>query len=407
VTLPEKKVEIAIIGGGPAGLMAAEVLASSGKAVHVFEAMPTPARKFLMAGKSGLNITHSEPLDQFLTRYGTAMGIVGAAVKAFTPDDIRAWADGLGTPTFVGSSGRVFPEVFKGSPLLRAWLARLAAQGAVLHTRHRWVGWRDGAHLFDTPDGTLKVHTTATLFALGGTSWPRLGGNGNWTDAFETAGIPLAPFRPANCGFNYGWSEYLTGRFAGEPVKNVLLSHAGQTVQGDFIVTKHGIEGSSVYALSTSLRDTIERDGKAILNIDLTPDRTAKHLAGALTRPRGKKSFATHLKRATGLTGVKAALLRELLPPATFDAPEKVAAGIKALPLELTTTRPIAEAISVAGGVRFDAVDEHLMLKTLPGQFVAGEMLDWEAPTGGYLLTACLAEGRQAANGMLRWLKRD
>jgi uncharacterized flavoprotein (TIGR03862 family) len=407
VTLPGKKVEIAIIGCGPAGLSAAEVLAKSGKAVHVFEAMPTPARKFLMAGKSGLNITHAEPLEQFLTRYGTATGIISAAVRAFTPEDIRDWADDLGTPTFVGSSGRVFPEVFKGSPLLRAWLARLAECGATLHNRHRWVGWQDGAHLFDTPEGTLQVDAKATLFALGGTSWPRLGGNGNWCRAFEAAGIALTSFRPANCGFNYGWSDFLTERFAGEPVKNVLLGHKEQTVQGDFIVTQHGIEGSSVYALSASLRDAIEADGKAILTIDMTPDRTAEQLAQALARPRGKKSSATHLKRATGLSGIKATLLRELLPPSAFDAPERLAAGIKALPLELTSPRPLAEAISVAGGVSFEAVDEHLMLKGLPGQFVAGEMLDWEAPTGGYLLTACLAQGRQAAGGMLSWLKRD
>ncbi|WP_202899631.1 TIGR03862 family flavoprotein [Kordiimonas gwangyangensis] len=407
MTQPILEVDIAIMGGGPAGLMAAEVLTRAGHAVHIFEAMPTPARKFLMAGKSGLNITHSEPLEQFLTRYGAATDRVSAAVRHFTPDDIRAWADGLGTPTFVGSSGRVFPEVFKGSPLLRAWLAQLGEGDATLHTRHRWVGWQDDAHLFETPGGPRTVKARTTLFAFGGTSWPRLGGNGNWTSAFEAAGIPLAPFRPANCGFNHGWSEFLSGRFAGEPVKNVLLGHKGQTVQGDFIVTHHGIEGSSVYALSASLRDTIEAEGKAVLTIDLTPDRTVKQLSDALARPRGKKSFATHLKRATGLTGIKAALLRELLPPATFDVPEKVAAGIKTLPLELTTTRPVAEAISVAGGVCFDAVDEHLMLKAVPGQFVAGEMLDWEAPTGGYLLTACMAEGRQAANGMLHWLKRD
>lgn len=407
MTLPKKKVEIAIIGGGPAGLMAAEILTSAGHAVDVFEAMPTPARKFLMAGKSGLNITHAEPLKQFLTRYGATTDAIGPAVKRFTPDDIRAWADGLGIPTFVGSSGRVFPEVFKGSPLLRAWLGRLAAQGATLHTRHRWVGWQNGAHLFETPEGQLKVQANTTLFALGGISWPRLGGNGNWTAAFEAAGIPLAPFRPANCGFNCSWSEFLRERFAGEPVKNVLLCHAGHTVQGDFVITKNGIEGSSVYALSASLRDTIEADSKAVLTIDLTPDRTVKQLTDALARPRGKKSFATHLKRATGLTGVKAALLRELLPASTLEAPERLAASIKALPLELTSPRPIAEAISVAGGVKLEAVDEQLMLTSLPGQFVAGEMLDWEAPTGGYLLTACLAQGRQAAEGMLHWLMRD
>ncbi len=403
----ETQVDIAIIGGGPAGLMAAEVLLAAGRTVHIYEAMPTPARKFLMAGKSGLNITHSEALPDFLTRYGRAEDFIRGAVERFTPGDIRAWAEGLGTPTFVGSSGRVFPEMFKASPLLRAWLGRLAAGGGILHTRHRWTGWEGSTHLFDTPEGPLRVAANASLFAMGGTSWPRLGGNGNWTAAFQAAGIPLAPFRPANCGFNHGWSDFFLERFAGEPVKNVLLTHNGQTVQGDFVVTRHGIEGSSVYALSASLRDAIEADGTATLHLDLTPDRSAGQLAAALARPRGKKSFATHLKRATGLSGVKAALLRELLPATTFDVPARLAAAIKALPLDLSSPRPVAETISVAGGVKLEAVDKHLMLTSLPGQFVAGEMLDWEAPTGGYLLTACLAEGRQAAEGMLAWLKRD
>ncbi|WP_417451456.1 TIGR03862 family flavoprotein [Kordiimonas sp.] len=397
------KVKIAIIGAGPAGLMAAEQLTGAGMSVDIFDAMPTPARKFLMAGKSGLNITHSEPLETFLTRYGPLRHGLQDAVRAFPPSAVCEWSAGLDNPTFVGSSGRVFPEARKASPLLRNWLVRVTGSGARIHTWHRWTGWdKNGAHIFDTPQGQKTVQGDATLFALGGTSWPRLGGNGNWLQAFADRGIKLAPFKPANCGFNHVWSDFFRQRFSGAPVKNILLKHGNETVQGDFVITGTGIEGSSVYTLSAYLRDEIEKQGETTLSIDLTPDRSLEYLLGALGRPRGKKSFATHLKRTTGLVGVKAGLLRELLPKSAFENPAKLAKNIKALSLPLSSPRPIDEAISVAGGVSFDAVDSNLMLQGLPGQFVAGEMMDWEAPTGGYLLTACFAQGRQAAKGIIR-----
>jgi len=400
------KRKIIIIGAGPAGLMAAERLSEAGLSATIYDAMPTPARKFLMAGKSGLNITHSEPIDRLLTRYGTREAQLSRAVENFTPTTIRGWGEALGVETFVGSSGRVFPKAFKASPLLRAWLARLDGRGVTLMTRHRWQGWAaDGAHRFQSPDGDVTVAADGALFALGGPCWTRLGSDGAWTGAFERLGIPITPFRPANCGFDVNWSDHFTNRFEGEPVKNTVLSFGGQSVKGDFVVTRHGIEGSAVYSLSAPIRDKIESDGPVTLSLDLCPDRTEARLRDALARPRGKKSVATHLKRATGLTGVKAGLIRECLPKDIFDSPGKLAAAIKALPVMLRRTRPIEEAISTAGGVSFDALDDGLMIKDKPGLFCAGEMIDWEAPTGGYLLTACLAQGRQAADGILRWLQ--
>ncbi|WP_262692919.1 TIGR03862 family flavoprotein [Kordiimonas aestuarii] len=407
MTTPVPEVEIAIIGAGPAGLMAAEELCRAGLKVEIFDAMSTPARKLLMAGKSGLNITHSEDIETFLTRYGDVQPGLQDAVATFPPEAVRTWAQGLGSPTFVGSSGRVFPEAFKAAPLLRAWLDRLAVAGAKLHSRHRWTGWaQDGSHIFKTPDGGKYIRARATLFALGGTSWPRLGGNGNWVPAFEAAGIRVSPFQPANCGFNVDWSSFFRDRFAGEPVKNVRLSFGDQTTQGDFVITQYGVEGSAVYTLSSVLRDALSTQASATLILDLTPDRSANQLEQALTRPRGKKTLSTHLKRAAGLTGVKANLLRELLPSHIFNDMHTLVSHIKALPLPLKSPRPIEEAISVAGGVSFSEFDDGLMLKSLPGQFVAGEMLDWEAPTGGYLLTACFAQGKLAAGSILKQLAR-
>lgn len=402
------KKQVAIVGAGPAGLMAAEVLVQSGLKPVLYDAMPTPARKFLMAGKSGLNLSHNEPLDHFLTRYGAGQERLATAVRAFGAGAIQAWALDLGVETFVGSSGRIFPTSFKASPLLRAWLKRLQDKGATLIPRHRFRDWADDdALIFDTPNGEKSVKADAVLMALGGPSWPKLGSDAAWVPAFRRRGIEIRSFRPANCGFDVAWSDYFRDRFEGEPVKNVRLSFAGQSTQGDFVVSQTGVEGSAVYTLSATLRDDIERRGQAILHIDLCPDRSQSALIAALEKPRGKKSLSTHLKRATGLQGVKAGLLRECLDTNIFDDPTKLAAAIKALPLKLDDPRPIGEAISSAGGVAFEALDKHLMVKSRPGLFCAGEMIDWEAPTGGYLLTACFAQGRQAAHGILEWFNQQ
>lgn len=402
-------VEIAIIGAGPAGLMAAETLIAAGHKPVLFDRMPTPARKFLMAGKAGLNITHSEDNKALLARYDDRESMLAPAITAFGPDDIRAWADGLAAETFIGSSGRVFPKAFKASPLLRAWLGRLTEGGAALYTRHKWLGWGKSDTggdmlIFETPDGTKTIKAKATILALGGASWPRLGTDGTWAPLLADKGITVEAFRPANCGFTTDWSEHFSGRFAGEPVKNVVLSAGDLQAKGDFIINKNGVEGGAVYSLSAQLRDSIELAGTATVMIDLTPDRSTERLTRAFSKDRGKKSFATYIKRAAGLSGVKAGLLRECLPQTVFDKPAHLARAIKSLRLTLNAPRPVAEAISSAGGVSFAAVDAHLMLQALPGTFCAGEMLDWEAPTGGYLLTACLAEGKQAGQGAINWL---
>ena len=402
----EQKPYVAIIGAGPAGLMAAETLADMGIATHVFDAMPTPARKFLMAGKSGLNITHNEEFATFLGRYAGAEAALGSAIEQFTPTTVRAWAKGLGNETFVGSSGRVFPKTMKASPLLRAWLARLKADGMELHTRHYWHGWtHDGGLRFTTPEGEETVHADAVLLALGGTSWPKLGSDGVWQRYLRQKGIKLHAFKPANCGFETDWSDVFKTHFEGEPIKNCVLMFGGKRVQGDMVVTKHGVEGSAIYALTPLLRDAIEADGSATLHIDLTPDHTQSALATALAKPRQKRTMTTHIKRVTGLVGVKSGLLRECTDRHTFSNSEALAAAIKNLPLVLKRTRPIEEAISVAGGVPFEELDASLMIKSLPGIFCAGEMVDWEAPTGGYLLTACFAQGKQAGLGVANWLK--
>ncbi len=401
---------VAIIGGGPAGLMAAEVLGQAGVNVDLYDAMPSVGRKFLLAGVGGMNITHAEDYAAFVSRYAERAGDLRPLLDAFSPDSLREWIHGLGIDTFVGSSGRVFPSDMKAAPLLRAWLKRLRESGVQLHTRQRWLGWDEhGALRIAGPQGETQVEADATLLALGGGSWARLGSDGAWVPLLQNRGIAIAPLQPANCGFEVaGWSEHLREKFAGAPLKTVSLALPGEAPRkGEFVLTATGIEGSLVYALSAPIRNTINRDGAATVLLDLLPDRTLTQIASALARPRGSQSMAKHLHRQLKLDGVKAALLRELTDATTFQAPQALAAAIKALPIRLVRPRPLDEAISSAGGVPFEDLDEGLMLRRLPGVFCAGEMLDWEAPTGGYLLTACFASGRAAAEGMLRWLRAN
>jgi uncharacterized flavoprotein (TIGR03862 family) len=405
---------IAVIGGGPAGLMAAEAAVEGGAKVDLYDAMPSVGRKFLLAGKGGLNLTHGEPLERLLERYRERRTGLEPLLRAFGPDELRTWAQGLGVDTFAGSSGRVFPVDMKAAPLLRAWLARLRAAGVRLHARHRWSGWSEegsgtGALRFVTPRGERTASADATVLALGGGSWPQLGSDGAWAGVLEARGIAVVPLRPSNCGFDIGWSPYFRGRFAGEPVKTVVASFAGSDGRkhrqpGDLIVTDTGIEGGLVYALSAPLRDSIAATGAAVLELDLLPGRSADRLVKELSHPQGRRSMASHMQSRSGLKGVKVGLLREIVPAQDFADPKRLVTAIKSLPLKLVAARPLAEAISTAGGVAFDALDEHLMLRALPGVFCAGEMLDWEAPTGGYLLTACFASGRAAGLGALRWL---
>lgn len=396
------KKQVHVIGAGPAGLMAAERLAQSGLSVVVHERMPSVGRKFLMAGRGGLNLTHSEPLARFLDRYGAAASRAAGWLEAFSPSDLVAWAEGLGQPTFVGSSGRVFPKAMKASPLLRAWLARLNALGVEVRLRSRWTGWDGEALRFETPDGERLETPGAVVLALGGASWPRLGSDAAWTQWLEA---PLRPFRPANVGFDVAWSDVLREGFAGRPLKGIALTHQDRTVRGEAMIAAYGIEGGAIYALSAGLRDAVERDGQATLAIDLKPDLAADDLAVRLARPRGKASLSNHLRKTVGLDAVGAALLREAGPLPT--APDELAARIKATTVTLSGVQGLERAISAAGGVRFDALDKHLMLTARPGVFVAGEMLDWEAPTGGYLLQASFASGVVAAQGVKAWLDRS
>jgi uncharacterized flavoprotein (TIGR03862 family) len=394
-----------VIGGGPAGLMAAEALAAGGVQVDVFDAMPSLGRKFLMAGKGGMNITHSEPLERFLARYGARRENLAPLLTAFGPDALRAWIQGLGIDTFVGSSGRVFPTEMKAAPLLRAWLHRLRGAGVRFHVRHRWLGWdAAGALRFATAEGERTVQAAAVVLALGGGSWARLGSDGAWVPLLRQRGVDVAPLLPANCGFDVAWSEHFRSRYAGEPVKPVVASFAGQRRQGELTVTEYGVEGGMIYALSAALRDAIALQGQALLHLDLVPGRDLPQLVEALSRPRGRDSLAKHLHRCAGISGVKAGLLREFAAAEDLASPARLAAALKSLPVPLTAPRPLDEAISSAGGVRFEALDERLMLHELPGVFCAGEMLDWEAPTGGYLLTACFASGLAAGKGALAWL---
>lgn len=399
---------VAIIGGGPAGLMAAEVLSQHGVQVDLYDAMPSVGRKFLMAGKSGLNLTHAEPMPAFLSRFGDRRPELEPIINAFGPQALRDWAQGLGTETFVGSSGRVFPAAMKAAPLLRAWLHRLREAGVKFHMRHKWLGFDDNGGLrFMTPDGEVIISAGATVLALGGGSWARLGSTGAWVPGMQECGIKVLPLRAANCGFDVEWSEHLRSRFAGEPVKSVTLSFtdiAGveHHKQGDFVVSEYGIEGSLVYPFASSIGEFIAREGSAVITVDLLPDISGERVCEKLSQPRGKRSMSEHLRRQLGITGVKSSLLREVVSAADFAEPAKLAAAIKALPIRCQRPRPIDEAISTAGGVSFDELDENLMLKQLPGVFCAGEMLDWDAPTGGYLLTACFASGYVAGQGVVK-----
>ena len=398
-----QKTDVAIIGAGPAGLMAAEAAAAAGAGVVVFDRMPSPGRKFLMAGRGGLNLTHSEPLDTFLDHYGAARKYLAPFVEAFPPQALRDWAQGLGQETFIGSSGRVFPSTFKASPLLRAWLRRLGEQGVELRTRHSFQGWNAQGHLrFETPEGLVEVEAGSVVLALGGGSWPKLGSDGRWTEILGSAGVPVVPLKAANCGFEIAWSEPMR-RFAGTPLKPARFAFGARSLRGECMITERGIEGGAIYALSAGLRDEIERSGSALLEIDLRPDVTEGELAGRLSRPRGGQSMASYLRKSGGLSPVAVALTRE--PGPLPSAPEELARRIKALELRLTGVAPLARAISSAGGVRFEGLEASLMLKQRPGVFVAGEMLDWEAPTGGYLLQACMATGRAAGQQATKYFK--
>ncbi len=402
---------VAVVGGGPAGLMAADVLSAHGVEVHLYDAMPSVGRKFLLAGRGGLNLTHSEPFASFAGRFGERRDRIEPLLQAFGPEALREWAHGLGTQTFVGSSGRVFPTDMKAAPLLRAWLHSLRAAGVRFHMRHRWLGWPDAsmpatALRFATPEGETEIQADAVVLALGGASWARLGSDGAWVPWLAARGIDVAPLVPANCGFDVGWSAHFAERFAGVPFKSVAISfadHQGRRFarRGEFVATAGGVEGSLVYAASAWLRDEIAAKGSATFQLDLLPDRSAEQVRAAVRHPRGARSLASHLKSRLGLDGIKAGVLHEMLTREQMQLPDKLAETIKAVPVRLVAPRPIDEAISSAGGVRFEALDAQLMSAMLPGVFCAGEMLDWDAPTGGYLLTASMASGIAAAKGVL------
>lgn len=403
--------DIAIVGGGPAGLMAAEVAIAAGLRVDLFEAKGSVGRKFLIAGKGGLNLTHSEPRPGFDSRYRERAPQVARWLDAFDGDALREWAHEFGIETYVGSSGRVFPMDRKAAPLLRSWVRRLRERGVHFHANHRWVGWSDTTALrFDTPDGVRNVDAKATLLALGGASWPQLGSDGAWVSALTERSIGIAPLRPSNCGFDIDWSGHLATRHAGAPLKPVIahwqdLEGAMHSLQGECVVSATGIEGSAIYAISADLRERILRDGETLLWLDLAPGRDETRLHRDLEKPRGKRTLGEHLRRQTGLDAVKVALLHEVLPREAMSDLATLASTIKRLPLRLRSARPVAEAISTAGGVRLEALDDSLQSKTMPGVFFAGEMLDWEAPTGGYLLTACFASGLVAARAAIASLE--
>jgi uncharacterized flavoprotein (TIGR03862 family) len=409
MTMPNT--QVAIIGAGPAGLMAAEVLAKGGVGVTVYDAMPSAGRKFLMAGRGGLNLTHSEALPEFLTRYGEARPLLATAIEAFPPENLRAWSEALGQPTFIGSSGRVFPTAFKASPLLRAWLRRLDAMDVQLALRHRWSGWNDeGQLLFQAPDGKRAVSARATVLALGGASWPRLGSNGAWVETLAAKGVAVSPLRQANCGFTAAWSEFFRDRFEGQPLKGVALSFGSHTARGEAIITRAGLEGGAIYALSGVLREAIANTGNATLHVALRPDLAMQDLMAQLSRPRGRQSLSNFLRKAAHLSPAAIALLQEAAiasgMPLSSLSSASLAGLINDVRVELNGIASIARAISTAGGISFDELDADFMIRRLPGVFAAGEMVDWEAPTGGYLLQASFVTGAAAGRGVLKWLNR-
>ena len=401
------KKSIAIIGGGPAGLMAAEILSQNGVTVDLYESMPSLGRKFLMAGKSGLNLTHAEPYHTFITRYDDKQKQIETHLKHFTPDDLLEWVKGLNIETFIGSSGRIFPKEMKASPLLRAWVQRLQTNGVTFHMRHRWKGWQEKFLIFDSPTGEIKINPDATILALGGASWPKLGSRGEWILWLEEAGITIKPFYPANCSFIVNWSKHFSEKFHGHPMKSVVLSFKDFKQKGEFVLTRAGVEGSLIYAASAKLRDEIASTGTAVLSLDLVPDISREKLMIALAQPRGSQSLTSHIKRTTRLPDAKIGLLYEFISKEDLVKIEKLADAIKALHIPLSATSSLETAISSAGGVYFEDLNDNLMLRKMPGVFCAGEMLDWEAPTGGYLLTACFATGRAAGKGALNWLRSN
>jgi uncharacterized flavoprotein (TIGR03862 family) len=401
---------VAVIGAGPAGLMAAEVLAQGGVAVTVYDAMPSAGRKLLMAGRGGLNLTHGEPLPAFLARYAEATPSLESAIDAFPPQALRDWSEALGQPTFIGSSGRVFPKAFKASPLLRAWLRRLDRSGVQFALRHRWTGWDANGRLgFQTPDGQCGIEARATVLALGGASWPRLGSDGVWAETLAANGVNISPLRPSNSGFTVAWSDIFRDRFEGQPLKGVALSFGTHSVRGEAIITRSGIEGGAIYALSAELREAILRTGQAVLHVALRPDLESKDLIARLTVPKGKQSSSNFLRKAAHLSPVAIGLLQEAAKATGVSlaslSPADLAGLIDAVPVRLTGTAPISRAISTAGGIAFDELDADFMIRRLPGVFAAGEMLDWEAPTGGYLLQASFATGAAAGRGVLKWFE--
>ena len=401
------KKNIAVIGGGPAGLMAAETLVRSGMVVTVYDRMPNPGRKFLLAGRGGLNLTHSEPLPAFLDRYGPLKEHLRAAIEALPPATLRAWADDLGQETFVGTSGRVFPKPMKASPLLRAWLGRLGEMGVRLERGLRWIGWDDGGALsFIANDGRkVAVVADATILALGGASWPKLGSDGGWVPILAERGVAITPLQPANCGVRVAWSEFIRTRFAGAPLKRIAVSVGKNTQRGEALITEHGLEGGAIYALGPMIRERLAAGSGCIITLDLRPDLDHSQLTGALSRPRGKLSLGNHLRKAVALSPAAIGLLHEGHGKVLPGEPDELAAAMKSVPLTITGLSPIERAISTAGGIAWDALDEHYMLKAVPGVFAAGEMIDWDAPTGGYLLQACFSTGAAAARGALAFVE--